>query len=53
MMNPGEDRILTIKKYSNRRFYDTTRSGHVTLGAKIHNFILAGELALDDYQTVE
>jgi len=27
--------------------------GHVTLGAKIRNFILAGELALDDYQTVE
>ncbi len=32
---------LTIKKYPNRRFYDTTRSRHVTL-AEMHDLICQG-----------
>ncbi|NOT02937.1 MAG: hypothetical protein HOP29_20245 [Phycisphaerales bacterium] len=32
---------LDIKKYANRRFYDTTRSCHITLG-EMHNLIRDG-----------
>lgn len=42
-MNTPESDIkkLVIKKYSNRRFYDTTRSCHVTL-TEVHDLILGG-----------
>ncbi len=48
MSNPDPDKSLSIKKYSNRRFYDTTRSCHVTLGA-MHDLICEGyELTIID-----
>lgn len=46
-------RQLKIKKYSNRRFYDATRSRHVTLG-ELHELICAGhELTITDSTTGE
>lgn len=48
-----ELRKLSIKKYANRRFYDTTRSQHVTLN-DLHNLILEGhELQITDSKTGE
>ncbi|TWT42316.1 PHB/PHA accumulation regulator DNA-binding domain protein [Phycisphaerae bacterium RAS1] len=42
---------LHIKKYSNRRFYDTTRSSHVTL-TELHDLITKGaELVITDSST--
>jgi polyhydroxyalkanoate synthesis repressor PhaR len=50
MAQPTE---LKIRKYSNRRFYDTTRSRHVTL-PEMHELILAGrELNVTDNRTGE
>ncbi len=48
-MNDSNDHpALKIKKYSNRRFYDTTRSCHVTLRA-MHDLICEGhELSITD-----
>lgn len=44
-------RQLKIRKYSNRRFYDTTRSRHVTL-RELHELICAGhDLAITDSAT--
>lgn len=44
---------LTIKKYPNRRFYDTTRSGHVS-SAEIHDLIVQGyEVEITDSATGE
>ncbi len=41
-------RQLRIRKYSNRRFYDTTRSRHVTL-RELHELICAGhEVTITD-----
>jgi polyhydroxyalkanoate synthesis repressor PhaR len=46
--NPDHPRRLTIKKYSNRRFYDATRSRHVTL-AELHDLVCDGyELTIID-----
>jgi len=46
-------RSLRIKKYANRRFYDATRSKHVTLG-DMHDLIREGcELEIEDAQTGE
>lgn len=48
-----DNRRLTIKKYSNRRFYDATRSCHVTL-SDMHALVCAGhELAIIDSETRE
>ncbi len=41
MSDNEQPRLLSIKKYSNRRFYDTTRSRHVTMG-EMHDLIAAG-----------
>ena len=41
MERDGEHRRLAVKKYTNRRFYDTTRSRHVTLG-DMHDLICEG-----------
>lgn len=44
-------RRLAIRKYPNRRFYDTTRSRHVTL-SELHDSVCAGqELAITDSAT--
>ncbi len=44
---------LTIKKYTNRRFYDTTRSCHVTL-SDLHDLVIAGhEVTIIDSKTNE
>lgn len=50
---PSDDtsKTLRIKKYANRRFYDATRSCHVTLGG-MHDLIREGyELEIADAQT--
>ena len=50
---PPDDtsKTLRIKKYANRRFYDATRSRHVTLG-EMHDLIRDGyELRIADAQT--
>ena len=50
---PPDDtsKTLRIKKYANRRFYDATRSRHVTLG-EMHELIREGyELEIADAQT--
>ncbi|MBK8914971.1 MAG: hypothetical protein IPM64_10295 [Phycisphaerales bacterium] len=51
---PGPDnRRLTIKKYSNRRFYDATRSCHVTL-SDMYTLICGGhDLTIIDSETRE
>lgn len=48
-MTPERDpKALSIRKYSNRRFYDSTRSCHVTL-AEMYDLICAGhELTITD-----
>ena len=47
----SDARRLKIKKYSNRRYYDTTRSRHVTLG-QMHELICDGyELTVTDATT--
>lgn len=44
---------LVIKKYSNRRFYDTTRSRHVTLG-EMYDLICEGyDVEITDSKTRE
>ncbi len=44
---------LKIKRYSNRRFYDATRSCHLTFG-DMHDLISAGhELTIEDSSTGE
>ncbi len=46
-------RRLTIKKYSNRRFYDTTRSCHVTL-REMHDLVCQGyDLEITDSKSGE
>jgi len=46
-------RRLSIKKYSNRRFYDATRSRHLTI-ADMHDLIRDGyDLSIVDSQTGE
>lgn len=48
MADHQDTATLKIKKYSNRRFYDTTRSRHVTLG-EMHTLICEGhELEITD-----
>lgn len=50
---PNQPRRLSIKKYANRRFYDTTRSQHVTLN-ELHGLIQEGyELQITDSKTGE
>lgn len=45
--------VLQIKKYPNRRFYDATRSCHVTL-ADVHELVLAGHaVVVTDSRTGE
>lgn len=47
----SDARRRKIKKYSNRRYYDTTRSRHVTLG-QMHDLICEGyELTITDSTT--
>lgn len=52
MAAPASDaKHLTIKKYSNRRFYDTTRSCHVTL-SDMYELICGGhDLTIIDSET--
>lgn len=54
-MAEGQDtpKRLKIKRYSNRRFYDATRSCHLTFG-DMHDLICAGhELSIEDSSTGE
>jgi len=53
-MNPPEDReTLHIKKYPNRRFYDSTHSRHVTI-QELHEAVLQGHtLLVTDTRTGE
>ena len=47
----GEPRTLDIRKYPNRRYYDTTHSRHTSL-AQIHKLILEGHnVRIVDVQT--
>ncbi len=47
----GETQRLEIKKYPNRRFYDVTRSRHVTLN-DLHELVQAGnEIVVTDTAT--
>jgi len=49
--NSGEPRTLDIRKYPNRRYYDTTHSRHTSL-AQIHKLILEGyNVRIVDVQT--
>jgi len=49
----GETRTLDIRKYPNRRYYDTTHSRHTSL-AEIHKLILDGyNVRIVDVQTDE
>lgn len=51
MASKPETKRLSIRKYSNRRFYDATRSCHVTL-AELYDLICAGhELTITDART--
>ncbi len=51
MDQPTDTQHLDIKKYSNRRFYDATRSRHVTLG-EMHELICTGhDLTITDSKT--
>jgi polyhydroxyalkanoate synthesis repressor PhaR len=53
MQPESSQQRLKIKKYSNRRFYDTTRSRHLTL-ADMHQLICDGhELSVVDSKTGE
>ncbi|MCG3128305.1 MAG: hypothetical protein CHACPFDD_03187 [Phycisphaerae bacterium] len=47
-MDIGPSRRLSIRKYSNRRYYDTTRSCHVTLGDMYELIGKGCELAIVD-----
>lgn len=48
---PGGPKRLTIKKYPNRRYYDATRSRHVTL-EQIHSLIRDGyDVCVTDSKT--
>lgn len=52
-MSEGQEtpKRLKIKRYSNRRFYDATRSCHLTFG-DMHDLICAGhELTIEDSST--
>lgn len=43
--------VISIKKYPNRRFYDATRSRHVTL-QEVHDLIIAGhDVCVTDSRT--
>lgn len=47
----GEKGVLQIKKYPNRRFYDTNRSRHVTL-QELHDAIVEGyDVVITDSRT--
>ncbi len=49
----SKPRVLNIRKYSNRRYYDTTRSRHLTL-ADIYDLIRSGhDVAIHDSRTGE
>ncbi len=51
--NSDRPEILEIRKYQNRRYYDTTRSQHVGL-AQIHKLIIEGyDIRVIDSQTEE
>ena len=51
--SPQSDNRLQIKKYPNRRFYDSTRGRNLSL-ADLHDLIMAGyELAILDSTTNE
>jgi polyhydroxyalkanoate synthesis repressor PhaR len=51
--NSNETRTLEIRKYQNRRYYDTTRSRHVGL-QEIHRLIMEGyDIRVVDTQTDE
>lgn len=51
--NSEQPETLQIRKYQNRRYYDTTRSQHVTL-EQIHNLIVEGHnVRIADSQTGE
>lgn len=39
---PGDVKVYEIKKYPNRRFYDVTRSRHVTLN-ELYDIVLGGD----------
>ncbi len=53
MAENSSQNVLHIKKYSNRRFYDTTQSRHVTMG-QMHELICDGhDLVITDYKTGE
>lgn len=46
-----QPKLLRIKKYSNRRFYDTTRSCHLTL-AELNELVVAGhDVRITDSKT--
>lgn len=52
-MSDNEDRVLRIKKYPNRRFYDTTNGGHLTLD-ELHSRIADGfDLVVTDSKSGE
>lgn len=52
-MNATPDNVLRIKKYPNRRYYDSTRGEHVSL-AGLHDLVCAGhEIQVTDSQTGE
>lgn len=51
MTDPGGPKRFEIKKYPNRRFYDVSRSRHVTL-TDLHELVRAGnEIAVTDTAT--
>jgi len=52
-MNATSDNVLHVKKYPNRRYYDSTRGEHVSL-AGLHDLVCAGhEIQVTDSQTGE
>ena len=53
MDKPSNQRVLSIKKYPNRRYYDATRSCHVTLH-EVHDLIVSGkEVCITDSRSGE
>lgn len=53
MMEGATKEVLQIKKYPNRRFYDATRSQHVTL-QEVYDLVVAGrDVMISDSKTGE
>jgi polyhydroxyalkanoate synthesis repressor PhaR len=51
MTEGGTKEVLQIKKYPNRRFYDATRSQHVTL-QEVYDLVVAGrDVVISDSKT--